>query len=1237
MALTLDGVPLVALVDTGASRSCIDSRHTTGTLDRTPVPLTSANGTPVTTHGTRTCLVSLGATSVEWPLVVVEGLAYPVVLGADIIKHLGADVSLPRGCVVLPDADVPFVPPPLPPPEAPSTLPAPSLPSVAGEQSARQERQVASQTAPTPLHTRTLALIADAEDSLPHPDVPAPTAEDAAKAIVADVPPHEREQLLQLLHDHLDAFAADPRRPGVTSATFYRINTGTAAPVSVRPYRSGPFETELQRAEIDRLLKAGLIRPSCSPWAAPVVLVDKPDGSKRFCCDYRKLNEVTVPDRYPLPRIDDLLDRLAGAQVFSTLDCASGYWQIPVHPDDIEKTAFRTSFGQFEWLVMPFGGINGPPSFQRFVDWAFAGMQGVMAYIDDIIVFGRNPDEHLANLRAVLQRVREVNLHLRLAKCKFGQRECRFLGHVVSAAGIRPDPAKIAAVSAMPHPTNTEELRSFLGLANYHRRHIPRFAHIAEPLNNLLRKGVAFVWTPECASAFETLRTLLATAPVLAYPDPSKPFELHTDASNVAVGAVLVQDGHPVAYASRTLSAAERNYSATERECLAVVWAVREHHHYLLGKPFTIVSDHSALQYLKTMRDPQGRLARWILQLQPYDFKVVHRPGAKHQDADALSRLPVVAIISSAEPMPASTTATNGAPFASATNTETTTSAPTSAPTPGSEPGPPLEDRVAQAQRQDPQLLAYINWLEGSSETPPKPPPGFPRLLDHLALLDGRLYYIDNSSTATSTPRLFVPVQLRQEILHASHAIPTAGHLGELKTIHRVRERYFWIGLVRDVTTFVAGCRACQQFKSPRRATQGELQPVVVTEPWHTVNLDTFGPLPATESGNSFVMVFTDHFTKWVEAFAVPSNDAATAARLLVNEIVSRYGAPSRLLTDRGSNFVSALVTAACRYLGIDRATATAYHPQTDGVVERFNATLANMLASFTARNQRDWDVHLPQVLAAYRTAHHPSIGTSPFELLFGVKPRSAVDVALNRPSPVDANMQVPADARAYVEALHDRLLRAHAAANAALDDARHRQAATYDSRVRPPTEYKPGMLVWRQDTTRTVGKSPKLSPRWQGPFVVTEICTPTTLRIATPGHRHISDVVNVNRLKPYRSAWPPQSPPDESTPAESPRPTPESETPTAAPTTTPPAPNQPHEDASDLPEGYYLVDRLLGHRRNGRRHEYLVRWQTGEETWEPRANLSQALVRAYHDSLRAAPSPSAGREDAPSADGGAM
>jgi hypothetical protein len=448
-----------------------------------------------------------------------------------------------------------------------------------------------------------------------------------------------------LKEENKDLFATDVSSLGRTNIVKHQIDVGNAKPIRQRFYRTHPNEDMFIKEELDRMLKKGLIKRSKSPWASPVVLVKKKNGKLRFCVDYRKLNTETRKDAYPIPRIEDMLDALRDSKWFTTLDLASGYWQVEMDSKDQDKTAFITKQGTYEFTVMPFGLTNAPATFQRLMDNVLNDMlyQGVIVYLDDINIYSKTFDEHIAKLKEVFNRLRAAGLKLGPDKCHFLQPKLEFLGHIVSGDGIMADPAKIEKVKNFPIPTTRTKVRSFLGLASYYRKFIKDFSTIARPLNQLLRKDAELEWTGDCQESFDNLKGKLTTEPILAYPDFTQTFYLTTDGSAQGLGAVLSQRSdigqeRVIAYASKSLVGAQQQYGATELECLAVIWAVEHFYSYLGFQHFILITDHSALKWLYSSI-PKGRLARWILRLQPYDFEVQHKPGKDNTNADALSRI----------------------------------------------------------------------------------------------------------------------------------------------------------------------------------------------------------------------------------------------------------------------------------------------------------------------------------------------------------------------------------------------------------------------------------------------------------------------------------------------------------------------------------------------------------------------------------------------------------------------
>ena len=456
----------------------------------------------------------------------------------------------------------------------------------------------------------------------------------------------QRLAFKQLLINHQNVFAKSKSDLGITSTIQHHINTGDAAPIKQAARRLPLTKHQIVKDEVNKMLENGIIQPSTSPWASPIVLCTKKDGSVRFCIDYRRLNAVTHKDSYPLPRIDDSLDALRGSKWFSTLDLQSGFWQVQMKESDAEKTAFVTSGGLYQFCVMPFGLCNAPATFQRLMECVLSGLnfEICLLYIDDIIVFSENFEQHLKRLSDVLDRLQNANLKISPKKCCLFQKQVSFLGHIVSSEGIATDPDKTQAIKSWPQSKSVSELRSFLGTCAYYRRFIKSFSDIAKPLYQLTEKDSTFSWSENCQVSFQTLKDCLTTAPVLGYPDITQEFILDTDASAFCIGGVLSQikdnKEQVIAYFSKSLSRPERNYCVTRRELLAVVEGVKHFHHYLYGKHFTVRTDHGALNWLMHFKNPEGQMARWLEVLSVYDFTIIHRPGKSHGNADGLSRRP---------------------------------------------------------------------------------------------------------------------------------------------------------------------------------------------------------------------------------------------------------------------------------------------------------------------------------------------------------------------------------------------------------------------------------------------------------------------------------------------------------------------------------------------------------------------------------------------------------------------
>eukprot|EP00731_Ephydatia_muelleri_P011498 Em0006g392a len=837
-----------------------------------------------------------------------------------------------------------------------------------------------------------------------------------------------------------------------------------------------------------------------------LLLVKKKDGSTRFCVDFRQVNAVTRKDAQPLPRIDDTLDVLGSAKWFSSLDLASGYWQVEVCPEDREKTAFVTPYGLFQFRVMPFGLTNAPATFQRLMEEVLSGLHWTtcLVYLDDILIFSATIEDHLVRLRDVLDRLKNAGLKIKPSNSHLMRKSIKYLGHVVSEHGIKTDPEKTRCVADWPTPSNAHELRQFLGLAGYYRRFVKNFAVIAAPLFHLTENHQAWNWTLQCNAAFFKLKESLVTSPVLAYPVFSIGFVVDTDASGEGLGAVLSQNieghDHVISYASRTLNKAERKYCATRREMLALVWAIQHFRAYLYGKRFTVRTDHSSLKWLQSFHEPEGQVARWLETLSEYDFEVLHRPGKKHTNADSLSRMPC-----SQCRLPPEDNEDQGCVLAVTDSWMPSWT----------------HEELAAHQRQDPDLKQVIKWLE--TKTLPKV---FPKNASshvkalwsqcHHLVMQNKILYRQwedvQGRGLNKTLQLVLPSSLVPAVLEGLHSSLVGGHMGAKKTLDKVRCRFYWVGQRKDITQWCISCPTCCSRKTPIPAPCAPMQLDPVERPLQRVAMDILGPLPETEKGNKYILVIGDYFTKWKEAYPLPNMEAMTVARHLVSEFMCRFGVPEQLHSDQGRNFESGVIKGICELLQVRKTRTTPYHPQSDGMVERFNRTLLNLLSLSVSENERDWDVKLPVLLFAYRTSVHETTGVTPFSMMLGREARLPEDLIYGLPV---GGAPVPQGGREYVEHLKKAMQNAYKSIRDEAWKEMQHQKNVYDERQNERQCYQKGDFVWLHCPAVPRGHSPKFHRPWHGPYEVEEKLGDVVYRIRK--NRQAKQLtVHFNRLKPY-------------------------------------------------------------------------------------------------------------------------
>ena len=986
-----------------------------------------------------------------------------------------------------------------------------------------------------------------------------------------ELPDRQLRLVTQLILEYEDIFAGKNLPPGRTDTVKHAINTGEQYPVRV-PKRRIPLEQQkIIKTEVDKMIDLGVVEPSESPWTSPVVLVKKKDGSLRFCVDYRQLNRATEKDSYPLPNIEDTFNALTGAQYFSSLDLASGYWQVELEEKAKAKTAFATREGLFQFTVMPFGLCNAPATFERLMERVLNGLlwDRCMCYLDDIIVYGTTFQMALENLKTVFDRVRKHGLRLQPKKCDLFKKEVLYLGFFVNEQGVRPDPKKIEAVKTWPEPCSLTDVRSFLGFCNYHRRFVQNYAAISEPLQWLTRTGNRFHWGIDQQTAFDALKEAMLGAPMLPHPRMQEPvqFVLDTDASLHAMGGVLSQriDGkeYVLSYASKTFSKPQRNYCATYRELLAALEMIRHFRHYLWGRHFELRTDHASLRWLSNYKNCDGMLARWLASLQEYDYKTVHRAGKLHTNADGLSRCHtcqnpqcIGRITDDVDGYGASdvemfvrqtSSARSGddcppGPIKTRQETAKIRQVRTTAVVDDSDNMSELDvtprerhtlqkldtqiDQqrwlefltdadLAAAQVADPGLAKVRGWLlEGRKPTKAEIEPESAE----VKALAGRwrLLSLQNDVVSrTIVPRpgkvilqKVLPQALRVDVLHQLHDLRVTGHLGIQRTVERVKQRFYWPGLSLDVARWCASCEQCAGRKGKPRPRKQPMQTFDVGAPFERISIDILDTHKVTRQQNRYVLVVTDYFTKWTDAFPLKRHTARIVAHVLVNRWFVYHGVPRQVLSDQGPEFEGRLFQRLAKLLEIRKIRTSPYRPQTDGQVERFNRTLLNMLSAFVTDTGLDWDQHIPYVMMAYRTSVNSSTGCTPQVMVYGQEANLPIDLVYDTQL-----VDLPKCPQDYVEFLKSAIQGAHTFAREHLKKAAMRRKRYYDRNARKREPFEENALV--RYYYPPVRQQSKFGRPWIGPWrVVKQVSEEDYLieLVANPKKRR---VVHHDVLKP--------------------------------------------------------------------------------------------------------------------------
>lgn len=922
-------------------------------------------------------------------------------------------------------------------------------------------------------------------------------------------------------------------------------------------YKMTAEELEAARDYILDNLQKGFIVPSDAPFASPILLVKKKEGGMRLCVDYRKLNSVTKKDRYPLPLIDELMERLSKAKIFTKLDIRQGFHRLRMAEEHEDLTTFRTRYGSYKYKVMPFGLTNGPASFQRYINSLFIDYLDVFltAYVDDLLIYSNNEAEHEMHVKMVLERLRSAGLQASIKKCEFHVTRTKYLGFIVTTEGIEVDPEKVAIVRKWERPTTVKGVQSFLGFCNFYRRFIRDYSKTAKPLTRLTRKDQPFIWSDTQQQAFDELKEKLTSAPVLTHYRPGWPTRLETDASDEIIAGVLSQQNpdtkewHPIAFYSSNMSPAERNYDIHDKEMLAIVRALEEWRAELeglqLSERFDVLTDHQALQYFMTTKKLNARQARWAEFLSRFFFCIRYRPGKQNTLADAMTRRETqiqkdgsrMTILLKPEQL--DDKIKDELKIAAVSHTD-------------------IVDELITANKQSPSLADLA-----------KTKPQLLRLENGLYLHDERLAVPNDDTT------------LRTRLLDEIHRQLPIAHPGQRKMKELISSRYWWPGWSSDVDRYVRNCWICRRNENPRDKTPGLLKPLPIPlQPWKDISMD-FRTFPKDKKGYDYAMVIVDRLSKKI--ISIPCHKTVNArdvADLFLVHYYRHYGAPDTIVSDRGGQFVSEFWKEFCQLLGIQLKLSTSHHPQTDGQTEIVNQLIVNRLRPFIDHYQNDWSDKLPVLDHAAATLVQDSIGVSPFQLVYGYQPRTSFD--WRESSDRCKSNPDRQEAASRIKQLED----AWNFARNNMAKAQERQA-TQANKHRRPVDFDVGDHVWLDlRSYRLSVPSRKLAEQRAGPFTIVEKVG-HSFRLDLPDSFGIHPVISPDKLR--KAA-------DDALPGQHKDP-------------------QPATRVNDQDE--WEVERVLASRLYRRKLEYRVKWVGADDdpTWYPARNFkgSPHLVRDFH------------------------
>lgn len=806
---------------------------------------------------------------------------------------------------------------------------------------------------------------------------------------------------------------------GKTNVLSHSINTNDSKPVKQRHYPVSPAVEKEMYSELDRMLALGVIEESNSPWNSPVVMVRKHCGKARLCLDSRGINNLTVKDAYPLPIIDGILSRLGDTFYISSIDLKDVFWQIQLDAESREKTAFTVPGRPlYQFARMPFGLCNAAQTMCRLMDRVIGQelREFVFVYIDDLMIVSSDFDTHISRIKSVAECLRKANLTINVTKSKFAMREIKYLGYIVGNGCLKTDPDKVRAIKDFPKPKTVRQLRRFLGLTGWYQRFIKNYSAISAPLTNIKGNAEKFQWSDEAQTSFDYLKECLTSAPVLSHPNFDRPFVIQCDASATGVGSVLFQTDenggeHPIAFMSKKLNSAQRNYSVTELECYAAVLSVKKFRPYVEGMDFKILTDHASLKWLMSQKDLNGRLARWSLKLQAFRFSIEHRKGSANVVPDALSRVHMEEISAI-----------------------------------------PLSIDLNSPHFESDDYLDLLAQVMANAD----------RLPD-ISVADGKVYVRTvpnnvNDVSDRSPWKLWVPNILTDGLIFQAHDSPLAAHGGIAKTLDRLKCVFYWPNMSKQVRDYIANCDLCKETKAPNiilRPPLGNQFPV--NAPWQRLYTDLLGPYPRSKSGNILLLIVLDQFSKFVLLKPLRKGTADTVCNFLESEVFHVYGVPESVLTDNGVQFLSNNIKKFLDRYGVRHITTATHSPQANAS-ERVNRSILAAIRAYVEDDHQNWDVHISSIGSALRTAVHQSIGYSPFFAVFGRQPiqHGSTYELLNRLGMLPSELTSPLSPPDFQNILYDQI-------QERLRIAHETHERVYNTRTRF-VSYVPGQEVYRRN-----------------------------------------------------------------------------------------------------------------------------------------------------------------------------